>query len=294
MGTTLHISCHIQPHQDGPSDNEEASLCCKAQPAPKRLVGDSHMRDTAASSPSPTTTSSSHVCIPATPRNEDKLPTQRENANQNKNAPRGKHATDSTLLTHPGRCQVGTRTLLGSAPNPGYHHPPVQPSPAQSLVGHRPAQKSLLETVPTKSALLKCCRNEFGARLLSPVSAALVPMRRDGGGQECLVKFLVGADPVQWHTSPGLLHPQWVQAGGRGAGGASGAVLSPGKTGRGGQTPFAVQVPAAALQTMGGKKNIYHPSCHSNEQLLPASNFRAHPEGASFPIPTACMGFSSL
>lgn len=155
MGTTLHISCHIQPRQDGPSDNGEASLWCKGQPSPKRLVGDSHMRDTASSSPSPTTTSSSHVCTPATPRNDEKMPTQRENANQNKNVPEGKHATDSALLTHPGRCQVGTRTLLGSAPNPGYHHPPVQPSPAQSLVGHRPAQKSLLETVPTKSALLK-------------------------------------------------------------------------------------------------------------------------------------------
>lgn len=123
MGTTLHISCHIQPRRDGPSDNGEASLCCKGQPSPKRLVGDSHMRDTASSSPSPTTTSSSHVCTPATPRNDEKMPTQRENANQNKNVPEGKHATDSALLTHPGRCQVGTRTLLGSAPNPGYHHP---------------------------------------------------------------------------------------------------------------------------------------------------------------------------
>lgn len=123
MGTTLHISCHIQPRQDGPSDNGEASLWCKGQPSPKRLVGDSHMRDTASSSPSPTTTSSSHVCTPATPRNDEKMPTQRENANQNKNVPEGKHATDSALLTHPGRCQVGTRTLLGSAPNPGYHHP---------------------------------------------------------------------------------------------------------------------------------------------------------------------------
>lgn len=107
--------------------------------------------------------------------------------------------------------------------------------------------------------MLECCRNAFSARLLSPVSAALVPVGRDGRGQECLVKFLIGADPVPWHTSPGPPHPRWVQAGGRGAGGASGAVLSPGQPGRGGQTPSAVQVLAAALRTMGGKKKYIIP-----------------------------------
>lgn len=48
------------------------------------------------------------------------------------------------------------RTLPGCAPNPGTTiHPLVQPTPAVSLVGHRPAQKSQLETVPTEFALLK-------------------------------------------------------------------------------------------------------------------------------------------
>lgn len=67
----------------------------------------------AASSPHPTSTSSSHVYTPATLRNGEKMPTR------SKNAPQGKQVTDTTLLIPSGRCQVETKTLPGCAPNPG-------------------------------------------------------------------------------------------------------------------------------------------------------------------------------
>lgn len=104
------------------------------------------------------------------------------------------------------------------------------------------------------------------------------------------MKFLVGADPVQWHTSPGPLHPRWVQAGGRGAGGASGAVLSPGKPGRGGQTPFAVQVPAAALRTGGG--GGYISSQLPQQRAAPAYlKLQSPPRRSLFPHPHCLHGF---
>lgn len=73
------------------------------------------------------------------------------------------------------------------------------------------------------------------------------------------------------------------------------AAPAPRVAGQGRADPSAVRVPAAALPAGGGlgrgeEKYMHHPGCHSNEQLLPASNFRAHPEGAAFLIPTACMG----
>lgn len=96
------------------------------------------------------------------------------------------------------------------------------------------------------------------------------------GAISCHFKHKIGAQITQ---SLSLSQPWWVQAGGRGAGGACRA-LSPLCGARGGPSPDD-----------WGEKTINPPHCHSNEHLLPASNCRAHPARATSLIPAACLAF---
>lgn len=82
----------------------------------------------------------------------------------------------SLLLT----ASWGMRTFLGCAPNPGYHHPLVQPSPVQSLAGHRPTQKSQLEMVPTKYALLKATSDAKTLQKYAQCQAAVTGLGSSG------------------------------------------------------------------------------------------------------------------